>query len=184
MFPAACKYPPFVLVLLLLGMVAGALAQEEWMRGRTRMTALSFVAVVLGGYVLAAGIWLRGADKLALGDNNAAIRQSQAVALVAREYAAAPVYTNYAGRIYYFTGRSDYHMTPFPRSKARNADNADYAQAMAQMLNDLSTHGGVVIYFKDTLAKMQTVEEFAATPGLRVVADYPDAVILAAAKTP
>jgi len=173
---------PFVFVLLLLGVAASALAQNreiQW-TGCLRRLAVSLVALLVGGYVCGAATWLRGADQEELGDNNAGIRQSAAIALLRGRYGSVPVYTNYSGRIYYFTGRTDFYLTPFPRLKARNDPNLGFAAEQAKMLADLVTRHGVIIYFKDTIPKMSTAEEMEETPSLKILADFPDAVILVA----
>jgi hypothetical protein len=178
------QIPPFVFMLLLLGAGASALGRGE--RGRwtaaSRVLGGAWLAFLLGGYLYGAAVWLGTADAEALGDNNADIRHSPTLATVNQRFANVPLYTNYAGRIYYHTGRSDYQMVPFPRDKTRNAAKQDFADELAGMVADLAARHGVIIYFKDVQPKMQTFEELEATPGLRVVEDYPDAVILGPAK--
>jgi hypothetical protein len=178
------QIPPFVFVLLLLGLMASALARANQVSARApvRRAATALVALLLLGYMTSAVVWLRGADNEALGNNDAQIRESPLVARVRERYAGAPIYTNNAEWLYFFTGRTDFCLAPTPRAHAGDAVNPDFPAEMAKMVADLAARNGVILYFKDVQPKMQTVAEIEATPGIHIVEDYPEAVILGPAK--
>jgi hypothetical protein len=63
----------------------------------------------------------------------------------------------------------------------RNVADVDFARSFADLLQDLATHHGVIVYFKDLEPRMIPLDDLEKNPALRVVDETDDAVFLRAA---
>jgi hypothetical protein len=110
------------------------------------------------------------------------------VAFIQQLPADAPVYSNNAKLIYYYTGRTDVLVPPAKTLEyARNAPNPDFAKEMAAMLDDVAQRRPLLVMLtadSPSLTRFVSPADLKKIPSLKVIAETPDALFFAPASRP
>ncbi len=167
---------------LLAGAWGVAVARSQPVRfGRAYKICVGLLlGIVVSAYALAGALWLRDARRVHLEFGNDAWRRSTGITALQQHFPHAPIYTNYFGPIYFYTGRIDVHYVPIVYSDIHPETHRDWEGDLAEMIKALAAEHGIIVYFKDVEPQMIPVEVLRQNPVLRVVDETDDALFLRA----
>ena len=135
-------FAALVLGMCLARMFYRRASQSRWIR--IVLVALAFLLV--GSYTLRGGRWLARAQADGQGFASRAWKESPTMAQIRKLPPGIPIYSNGVDAIYYFNGRRAREIPPqIIHGSAQ--PNPHYDAELQQMIEDLRTHNGVLVYF-------------------------------------
>jgi hypothetical protein len=163
--------------LLLLATVAVATSIALWWRAPRRGPAHLLARIALGG---ALGAWYVASAAATRDEAEAALtwgsdfageqwRRSALLEWARTTGATQPLYSNWPSAVYFHLHRP-----------SRGIPDADEAEVFTEFADSLRARGGVVLAFTVPDASVATGDALRRVPGLRVIAELDDGIVLAA----